>query len=254
MYPAWTCIWEYNILAYWYLFVCLFVCLLYLLRDFSFYYLLQLIFDKKKKGTHRRTYPQFIHYLYMKLVDKFTYLGSSISSTEKDIDTWLTKAWTAIDRLSIIWKSDLTDKMKRSFFQAAVVSILLYGCTTWTLTKRLEKKLDGNYTRMLRAILNKSWWQHPTRHQLYGHLPPITKTIQARRTRHAGHCWRSRDELISDVLLWTPAYGQAKAGRPAWTYIQQQCEDTGCSPEDLPEAMNNKEKWRERIYETNSVK
>ena len=62
--------------------------------------------------------------------------------------------------------------MKRSFFQAAVVSILLYGCTTWMLTwmltKRLEKKLDGNYTRMLRAILNKSWRQHPTRHQLYG--------------------------------------------------------------------------------------
>ena len=95
-------------------------------------------------------------------------------------------------------------------FQAAVVSIQLYGCTSWTLTKRLEKKLDSNYTRMLRAILNKSWRQHPTRHQLYGHLLPITKTIQVRRTRHAGHCWRSRDELISNVLLWTPTYGQAK--------------------------------------------
>ena len=58
----------------------------------------------------------------LKLVDKFTYLGSSVSSTEKDIDTRLTKALTAIDKLSIIWKSDLTDKMKRSFFQAAVVS------------------------------------------------------------------------------------------------------------------------------------
>ena len=74
----------------------------------------------------------------------------------------------------------------------------------------------------------------------------ITKTIQVRRTRHAGHCWRSRDELISDVLLWTPTYGRAKAGRPARTYIQQLCEDTGCSPEDLPEAMNDTEKWRER--------
>ena len=140
------------------------------------------------------------------------------SSTEKDIDTRLTKAWTAINMLSIIWKADLTDKMKRSFFQAAVVSILLYGCTTWTLTKRPEKKLDSNYTRMLRAILNKSWRQHPTRHQLYDHLPPITKTIQVRRTRHAGHCWRSKDELISDVLLWTPTHGRAKAGRPARTY------------------------------------
>ena len=113
----------------------------------------------------------------LKLVDKFTYLGNSVSSTEKHIDTRLTKAWKAIDRLSIIWKSDLTDKMKRSFFQTAVVSILLYGCTTWTLDKRLKKKLDGNYTRMLRAILNKSWRQHPTRHQLFGHLPPTTKTI-----------------------------------------------------------------------------
>ena len=153
----------------------------------------------------------------LKLVDKFIYLGSSVSSTEKDIDTRLTKAWTAIDRLSIIWISDLTDKMKHSFFQAAVVLILLYGCTTWTLSKRLKKKLDGNYTRMLRAILNKSWRQHLTRHQLYGHLPPITKTIQVRRTRHAGHCWRSKDKLISDILLWNPAYGQAKAGRPGTT-------------------------------------
>ena len=118
----------------------------------------------------------------LKLVDKFTYPGSSVSSTEKDIYTRLTKVWTAINKLSIIWKSDLTDRMKRSFFQAAVVSIQLYGCTTWTLTKRLEKKLDGNYTRMVRAVLNKSWRQHPTRHQLYGHLPPITKTIKFRRT------------------------------------------------------------------------
>ena len=157
------------------------------------------------------------------------------------------KAWTAIDRLSIIWKSDLTDKMKHSFFQSAVVSILLYGCTTWTQSKWLEKKIDGNYTRMLRAILNKSRWQHPTKHQLYGHIPPITKTIQVRRTRHAGHCWRSKDELISDVLLWTPTYSRAKAGRSAQTYTQHLYKDTGCNPEDLSEAMNDREKCGKRV-------
>ena len=137
--------------------------------------------------------------------------------------------------------------MKCSFFQAVVISILLYGRTTWMQTKLL-KKLDGNYTRILRAILNKSWRQHPTRHQLYGHLPPIMKTIQVRRrARHAGHCWRSKDELMSDILLWIPAYGQAKAGWPAQTYIQQLCQDMGCSPEDQPKAMNDREKWRERV-------
>ena len=79
-------------------------------------------------------------------------------------------------------------------------------------------------------------------------LPPITKTIQVRRTRHAGHCWRSRDKLIRDVLLWTPTHGRAKAGRPARTYIQQLCEDTGCCPEDLP-----REEWRERVRDIHAT-
>ena len=61
------------------------------------------------------------------------------------------------------------------------------------------------------------------------------------------YSWWSKDELISDVLLWTPTYGRAKSGRPARTYMQQLCEDTGCSPEDLPEVMNDREKWRERV-------
>ena len=140
--------------------------------------------------------------------------------------------------------------MKHSFFfHAAVVSILLYGCTTWALTKRMEKKLDGNYTRMLRVILNNSWRQDPTKQQLYGHLPTITKTIKVRRTRHAGHCWRSKDELINDILLWTPSHGRAKAGRQARTYIQQLHADTGCSLEDLLEAIDDRVGWRERVRE-----
>ena len=154
----------------------------------------------------------------LKLAHKFTYLGSSVSSTETDINTWLANVWTATDRLSVIWKLDLTDKIKHNFFQAAVVSILLFGCTTWTLTKRMGKKLDGNYTRRLQAILNKSRRQHTTKQQLYGHLSPITKTIKVRWTRHAGHYWRIKDVLISDILWWTPSHGRAKAGRPAITY------------------------------------
>ena len=176
----------------------------------------------------------------LKLVD-------SVSSTKTDINTRLVKVETALDGLSVTWKPHLTDEMKRTFSQSAVVSILLYGCTTWT--HYIEKKLDGNYTRMLRAILNKSWRQHLTKQQLNGHLPLITKTIQVRRTRHTEHCWRSREELISDVILWTPSHGRTKAGRPVRTYIQQLCADTECSPEDLPEAMDDREGWQKRARE-----
>ena len=110
------------------------------------------------------------------------------------------------------------------------------GEETW---RQLHKNVKSNIEQVLATT--------PTRRQLYGHLPPIKKTMQVRRARHAGHCWRSKDELVSDVLLWTPTYGQAKAGWPARTYIQQLCEDTGCKPEDLPEAMNDREKWREMV-------
>ena len=114
----------------------------------------------------------------------------------------------------------------------------------------MEKKFDGNYTRLPRAILKKFWKQHSPKQQMYGHLLPITKTIQVRRTRHAGHCRRSRDEPLSDILLWTFSHGWAMAGRRARTYIQQLCADTGCSLEDLPGVMDNRDEWRERERES----
>ena len=129
------------------------------------------------------------------------------------------------------------------------MSILLYGCTTWMLTISMEKKLEGDYPRMLRAILNRSWRQYPTKQQLYDHQPPITESIQVGRTRYAGHYWRSKDELVSDILLWAASHGRAKAKWPARTSIQQPCCDTGCSPEDLPKAMDDRQVWRERVRE-----
>ena len=138
----------------------------------------------------------------LKLVDKFTNLRSSISSTENNINMQLAMAWTTINRLLGIWKSDLSDKIKHNFFQAGVVSIPLYGCTTWILTKYIDKNLDGICTRIFRAILKKSWKQHPIKQQLYGHLPPVWKTIQIKQ-RHVRYNLRSNDELISDVPWWT---------------------------------------------------
>ena len=115
--------------------------------------------------------------------------------------------------------------------------ILLYRYTTWTLTKHIEKKVDGICTRIQWAILNKSWKQHSPKQLLYGHLPPISKTIQIRQTRHVGHWWRNKNELISNVLQWTPLHGCASVRWPARTYLQQICTDTRCSLGDLLEAM-----------------
>ena len=89
---------------------------------------------------------------------------------------------------------------KTQFFKTVVLSIPLYGCTTWTLTKRMEKKYDGNYTRMLRAEFNKSWKKQSEKQQLHGLLKPFMKTMQVWRNKHRRHCWGSKDKLKSNLL------------------------------------------------------
>ena len=151
----------------------------------------------------------------LKKVDDFVYLGSNIASTEKDVLIRILKAWSALDRLRTIWKSTLPEQIKKGFFRAVVESVLLYGSSAWTLTKRLESKPNGTYTRMLRAILNIHWSAHPSKERLYGNLVQITSVIKERRTRFAGLCYRSKDAVVSNLILWTPKHGKAKVGRPS---------------------------------------
>ena len=128
-----------------------------------------------------------------------------------------------IDRLSVIWKSDLSDKIKRIFFpnRSRVHTTMDAPLGRWLSVWR--KKTRSNWTRMLRAMLNESWKQHPTKQQLYGHWPPISKIIHIRRIKHVGHWWRSKSKLIRDVLLWNFSHGWASIGRLARTYLQQLC-------------------------------
>ena len=87
---------------------------------------------------------------------------------------------------------------------------------------------------MLRAILNIHWRIYPSQERLYGDLVRITSVIKERRTRFSGHCYRTKDEVVSDLILWTPKHGKSKVGRPSKTYTKQLTEDVDCQLEDLP--------------------
>ena len=130
------------------------------------------------------------------------------------------------------------------FFPAVVVSILLYGSTIRTLSKRKSK--TGIAQECNELYFKKSWKQHPTIQELYGYLAPIYEAIQIRLTRHAGHCRRSKDELLGHVFQWTPSHGRASVKRLTRTYLQKLCTDTGCSLEDLTEAIDDKDEWWQR--------
>ena len=82
---------------------------------------------------------------------------------------------------------------------------------------------------------------------LYGNLPPVSSKIRQARLRFAGYWWRAKLELASQTVLWNPSHDKANVGRPSLTYIDQLCSDTGCAPEELPTAMDDRDEWRKRV-------
>ncbi|KAI8497815.1 hypothetical protein Bbelb_244670 [Branchiostoma belcheri] len=101
--------------------------------------------------------------------------------------------------------------------------------------------------QVVAAVLNKSWKKHPTKAELYGTLPSVSATIRERRARFAGHCYRHKDELASELLLWAPTHGHSSAGRPHRTFIHQLAEDAGVRAEHLGQLMADRAAWRERV-------
>ena len=95
----------------------------------------------------------------IKPTNDFLYLGSWTYSNEKNVDVRIGKAWVALQKLNTIWNSNLPKNLKLAFFHTTVSSVLLYGSSTWTLTKKLETKLNGCYTKMLRVVNNVKWQQ-----------------------------------------------------------------------------------------------
>ena len=172
-------------------------------------------------------------------MDKFNYLRSSVSFTENGINTWLAKIWSG-------YKSVLSDETKRIFFQAVVLSILQYGCITWTLVKRIEKKLDGNCTRMQQWYWTKPVCNIPQNKSCTVTDHPSLKPFKSNEQDMQGTAGE-----LSDVHLWTLSHEQAGAGRPSRNYLQQLCSDTGCSLEDQPNAMDDRDEsigWVRKIH------
>ena len=126
----------------------------------------------------------------LKLVDKSSYIGSRVSSTEDDINTWIARAWTDIDRLSVIWKSDLFDRIKQFFFQNGgriYTIVLMYHLDAGkAYREKAWGQLLKDATRYVKQILEA------TSHKISAIRQPIpiSRIIIIRRTKHARHCWR----------------------------------------------------------------
>jgi hypothetical protein len=184
-------------------------------------------------------------------VDDFLYLGARINSSEADITVRKAKAWAACHRLKKIWKSDLRKETKIRLFVALIESVLLYGAETWTMTKKLDKVLDGCYTRMLRMALNVNQYRDRiTNHELYGNLPRVSAKVRQRRLRLAGHAARHPELSLHKVLLWEPSHGRRSRGWPKITFVKTLLLDTGVeTTRELETLMLDRDGWRNFIHD-----
>ena len=145
-----------------------------------------------------------------------------------------------------LWKSNLSRNIKITLFQVTAEKVLTYGSDTWTLNKKLNKSLDGSYTRMLRKVLDVSWKQHITNKVLYGKLNSISQVIRKRRLMFAGNSFRQKQlQPVSELVLWEPNHGHRGKGCPKKTFVDTLKSDTGCkNTQELAACMEDRSEWR----------
>ena len=178
----------------------------------------------------------------IKQVSDFKYLGSFINSSENDFKVRKALAWKALNKLNKIWLSNLSEELKIKTFKSLVEPILLYGSETWAMTKTMEKSLDGCYTNLLKRVKNLNWRDHPTLQQIYDGLPRISSVLSARILSFAGHCFRAKGEVISELILWCPPGPKRSRKR---TYLDMLRRETGLEVGEMGTAMSNLELWRD---------
>jgi len=157
-------------------------------------------------------------------VENFTYLGANVTMDgggTADVKKRIALASGQMKKLANIWKTNnISRKTKATLFKSLVLSVLLYGCETWKLTKGEEHRLDVFQTKCLRRIFKIRWQQHITNvtvREIAG-MEKISDEIRRRRWNWIGHLLRrERNDDCVVALGWTPE-GRRNRGRPKTTW------------------------------------
>ena len=101
--------------------------------------------------------------------------------------------------------------------------------------------------KLLRVVKNVTWRQHIANEVLHAGLPKIWTTVRERRLSFSGHCWRSRNEVVSNLVLWEPKHGNRSVRGQAGTFVDLLEAVTRVPRDCLPAAMDNRVGCRKRV-------
>ena len=157
-------------------------------------------------------------------VDHFNYLGSILDlkgDIRREAANRRGKASAVFKKLGRVWRNNaLSLKTKLRFFNSIVVSVLLYGCETWTSLREVEEKMRRFESNCLRKIMKVRWYQHVSEEEIRGRSgqPSIIGKMKTRRWLYFGHVLRMPEgRLPLECIEWTPA-GRRRRGRPRETW------------------------------------
>ena len=162
----------------------------------------------------------------LKSVEDFKYLGSWINTAVKDWNTRIALAWTEANKINTIWTATTSKDLKMRFFRSTAESILRYGCGTWALAKTMAKRINGNYTILLRKIQNTTWKEKKTNGEL-------SNVIGARRLRLIGHQWQRQEECLHQHSFWELNHEKRSRGHPQTSFVEEICKDTNLMQEQV---------------------
>lgn len=190
-------------------------------------------------------------------VESFTYLGANVTNdggSTADVKKRVAMASVQFKKLTNIWQaSNISRKTKTSLFKSLVLSVLLYGCETWKLTKGDERKLDVFQSKCLRKILKIRWQQHISNKSVLdtAEVEKISEVVRRRRWNWVGHVLRKdRASDCAVALGWTPE-GRRKRGRPKTTWrrvVEEERNSAGWNSWNIARrAAANRTQWRSDV-------
>ena len=194
----------------------------------------------------------------LEVVDKFTYLGSNITSNlslDSELNVRIGKASTAMARLTKrVWdNSMLTLGTKMKVYQACVLSTLLYRSEAWTLYFCQQHKLNTFHLRCLRRLLGITWQDRITNKEVLSRagMPSMFAILLQRRLRWLGHVCRMDDGRIPKDMLYSQlAIGTRPIGRPTLRYkdvCKRDLRECGVDPSSLEAAASDRAGWRSTV-------
>ena len=205
------------------------------------------------KNSLPGTTPISVDGVNLKEVDRFTYLGCSITNdgdVRGEIGIRIGKAGAAFRDMNKVWSNEnISLKTKIKLYDSIITSILLYGSESWKGLKEIEERVRRFESGCLRKIMHIRWFDHVSEAEIRSRsgLRSVIERIKENRWKWYGHVLRMPESRLPKQSIQWNAEGSRRRGRPKDTWrrtIQREMRLNNLREEDVASLAEDRSAWR----------